>query len=107
MSLGPDLGLGENRRVADVVERDGLLSRVWVVHPGTWFRGGLVFKAHRLVYHSTLGLRVIKKKKACSLAYGSNIPGPDRGRDAEFVRDKTGPDAGCVLDKTGRDTKTT
>ena len=26
-------------------------------------RGGLVFKAHRLVYHSTLGLRVIKKKK--------------------------------------------
>jgi len=27
------------------------------------FRGGLVFTAHRLVYHSTLGLRVIKKKK--------------------------------------------
>jgi len=27
------------------------------------FRGGLVFKAHRLVYHSTLGLRVIIKKK--------------------------------------------
>ena len=27
------------------------------------FRGGLVFKAHRLVYHSTLGLIVIKKKK--------------------------------------------
>ena len=27
------------------------------------FRGGLVFKAHRLVYHSTLGLRVMKKKK--------------------------------------------
>ena len=27
------------------------------------FRGGLVFKAHRLVYHSTLGLRVIKKKE--------------------------------------------
>jgi len=27
------------------------------------FRDGLVFKAHRLVYHSTLGLRVIKKKK--------------------------------------------
>ena len=26
------------------------------------FRGGPVFKAHRLVYHSTLGLRVIKKK---------------------------------------------
>jgi len=27
------------------------------------FRGGLVFKAHRLLYLSTLGLRVIKKKK--------------------------------------------
>jgi len=31
------------------------------------FRGGLVFEAHRLLYHSTLGLRVIKKKKrTCS-----------------------------------------
>ena len=28
-----------------------------------WFRGGLVLKAHRLVYHSTLGSRVIKRKK--------------------------------------------
>ena len=27
------------------------------------FRRGLVFKAHRLVYHSTLDLRVIKQKK--------------------------------------------
>ena len=27
------------------------------------FRGGLVFKVHRLLYHSTLGLRVIKKKR--------------------------------------------
>ena len=26
------------------------------------FRGGLIFKAHRLLYHSTLGLVVIKKK---------------------------------------------
>jgi len=26
------------------------------------FRGGLVFKAHRFLYHSTLGLRVMKKK---------------------------------------------
>ena len=32
--------------------------------PGTnEFRGGLVFKAHRLLYHSTLDLREIKKKK--------------------------------------------
>jgi len=28
-----------------------------------WYRGGLVFKAHRLLYHSTLGSRVIKKEK--------------------------------------------
>ena len=27
------------------------------------FRGGLVLKAHRLLYHPTLGLRVIKKKR--------------------------------------------
>ena len=27
------------------------------------FRGGLVFKAHRLLHHSALGLRVIKKEK--------------------------------------------
>ena len=27
-----------------------------------WFRGGLVFKAHSLLYRSTRGLRVIKKK---------------------------------------------
>ena len=26
------------------------------------FRGGLVFKANRLLYHSTLGLSVIKKR---------------------------------------------
>ena len=29
------------------------------------FRGGLVFRAHRLVYHSTLGWRIIKKKRGC------------------------------------------
>ena len=27
------------------------------------FRGGLALKAHRLLYHSALGLRVIQKKK--------------------------------------------
>jgi len=27
------------------------------------FQGGLVFKAHRLVHHSTLGVRVIKKEE--------------------------------------------
>ena len=28
------------------------------------FRGGLVFKAHRLLHHSTRGLSVVKKKKS-------------------------------------------
>ena len=27
-----------------------------------WFRGGLVFKAHRLLYHSSVGSRVMQRK---------------------------------------------
>ena len=38
------------------------------------FRGGLVFKAHRLLYHSTLGLRVIKKKKEEQSESGGAMP---------------------------------
>jgi len=41
-------------------------------------RGGLVFKAHRLVYHSTLGLSVIKKK-----GWGGNPCGEREVRDFE------------------------
>ena len=33
------------------------------MNPGAEERGGLVFKAHRWLYHSTLDSRVIKKKK--------------------------------------------
>ena len=33
------------------------------------FQGGLVFKAHRLLCHSTQGLRVIKKKKRGTLNF--------------------------------------
>ena len=33
------------------------------------FRGGLVFNAHRLVYHSTVGLRVIKRRKVQCLGF--------------------------------------
>ena len=36
---------------------------MWVGGDVIRFRGGLVFKAHSLVYHSTLGFRVMKKKK--------------------------------------------
>jgi len=46
------------------------------------FRGGLVFKAHRLVYHSTLGLRVIQKKKAGNdLVEGVAVSEVDRALD--------------------------
>jgi len=39
-------------------------SHLFVTQTGSHlFRGGLVFKAHGLLYHSTLGLKVIKKKK--------------------------------------------
>ena len=43
-----------------------------------WFRGGLVYKAHRLVYHSTPGLRVIdkKKKKDAGTSLIRNSPPP-------------------------------
>ena len=35
------------------------------------FRGGLVFKAHRWLYHPILGSRLIKKKKQC------RVPAPE------------------------------
>ena len=50
------------------------------------FRGGLVFKAHRLLYHSTLGLRVIKKKKSPPSPCSGRTPCP--------------PVFSCVLYKT-------
>ena len=37
------------------------------------FRGGLVFKARRLLYHSTLGVGSIKREK-------STVPGPGPAR---------------------------
>ena len=33
------------------------------------FRGGLVFKAHRLVYHSTVGSRVMMQEKKKDLGH--------------------------------------
>jgi len=36
------------------------------------FRGGLVVEAHRRLHHSTLGLRVIKKKKK-GIAVGDGV----------------------------------
>ena len=50
------------------------------------FRGGLVFKAHRLLCLSTLGSRVIKKKKKKSIP---RSPPPSRGscEEREFFID--------------------
>jgi len=64
-----------------VVEEDGELEPeaegtllVLIVHGNLRLhRGGLVLKAHRLLYHSTLGLRVIKKKKTCACS-AENAP---------------------------------
>ena len=39
------------------------------------FRGGLVFKAHKFSYHSTLGSRVIKKKRREGLGFGDWVWG--------------------------------
>ena len=38
-----------------------------------WFRGGLVFKAQRRVYHSILGVRVMKKEEEAD-----NLKSPQR-----------------------------
>ena len=38
------------------------------------FRGGLVFKAHRLLYHSTLGLRVIKRDEDSPPRAAHHVP---------------------------------
>jgi len=46
------------------------------------FRGGLVFEAHRLGYHSTLGLRVIKKKKKPLPQHGHVTPAILHGTNA-------------------------
>ena len=37
-------------------------------------RGGLVFKAHRLLYHFTLGSRVIKEKRRRALPHDGLQP---------------------------------
>jgi len=69
---------GFERRDETSEELEGSLVPLPAVEP-TYvhlrFRGGLVFKAHRLLYHSTLGLRVIKKKQKMYTWYGGNGSG--------------------------------
>ena len=45
-----------------------------------WFRGGLVFKAHRLVYRSTLRLRVIKKREKKIPSHSTRFAAPQGAR---------------------------
>ena len=49
-----------------------------------WFRGGLVFKEHGRLYHSTLGLIVIKRRKrSTALSQGPAYHSlPPRAEDA-------------------------
>ena len=55
-------------------QRDVLLRR-----NAKQLQGGLIFKAHRRVYQSTLGLRVVKKKKQAMhvkiFVFGSRVQG--------------------------------
>ena len=50
-----------------------------------WFRGGLVFKAHRFMYHSTLGSIVMKKKKRYRGESGGGCAGGGGGARAGRV----------------------
>ena len=50
------------------------------------FQGGLVFKAHRLLYHSTLGSRVIEKEKMPDLGVQDASMSPV-ARESEFFID--------------------
>ena len=61
--------------------------------PPIRFRGGLVSKAHRFLYHSTLGLRVMKKKKKkkIPIVHASHC----REHSAQLRQSR--PDAGIVL----------
>ena len=50
----------------------GNRSKVELLHRNVQrFRGGLVFKAHRRVHHSTLGWRVIKKRRRSDYIQGN------------------------------------
>ena len=58
------LGNAKSQRFGQRQKGDDLAVTGRLLHINVQrFRGGLVFKAHRRLYHSTLDLRVIKKKK--------------------------------------------
>jgi len=74
-----------------MIRRPGLApsppGRRTAAGPGSsWFRGGLVFKAHRWLYHSTLGSRVMKKKKKAGPGSSCRVGERDFIIDSLLVR---------------------
>ena len=74
------------------------------------FRGGLVFKAHRRLYCSTLGLRVIKKRRSSNdrlphdrlrtrLPFGEGLALPPSQFSESRDQNSPGPDAvpHCII----------
>ena len=62
----PDYGLGLSHFPGESPYINLKLKLKFALHLGAdvkRFRGGLVCEAHRLLYHSTLGLRVMKQEK--------------------------------------------
>jgi len=66
------------------------------------FRGVVVFKAHRLLYHSTLGLRVIKKKKYGGQTFCVRWPLVLAENAACECKETGGRDESQYLGETGR-----
>ena len=64
-------------------------------------RGGLVLKAHRLVYHSTLGSRVIKKKMMIRMVNSRVVREPEGGRAATSPQSRTKSPLSIPLISTG------
>ena len=56
-----------------VIKRKLMMMMMLVYRNVQQFRGGLEFKAHRLLYHSTPGLRVLRRKKKISFANTYNL----------------------------------
>jgi hypothetical protein len=54
------------------------------------FRGGLAFQAHRLLYHSTPGSRVIKKKKCSLTSAQQRVPAEGSTRRRRTAREDAG-----------------
>jgi len=79
----PYSGLGFQVKFLKIFELFPLFSRAACANT---FRGGLVFKAHRLVYHSTLGSKEIKKKKKTRCASKARV---SRAKKISIVVDYT------------------